>query len=215
MINEHVKNRSNTPVMRLRSTAMRRIEFFRPVRISLFGLLLMTSGCSTVQDYSLTYKLWNYPELRRFAEPAADPHLALFVRRQNDEVLVQYDEITEQSDAVRRRAYFLRQYAERTDQHKKPAFINPKLATNLDSIPLSDTHLTTTNLAASAPSLVATSRKGSHGFSLLHDGTMEGPYELPVYLVSNGNFIRVTLTPIALTGDTIMVGLVASVVAAY
>ena len=40
-------------------------------------------------------------------------------------------------------------------------------------------------------------------------------YELPVYLESNATFLRVALTPVAVAGDTVMVALVASVVAAY
>src|ERR1041385_7724041 len=95
---------------------------------SVIGLLLLATGCTTVEDYSLTYKLWTNPQLRRFAEPAPEPHLALAAGRKNNDVLVQYDEILEQNDKVRRRAYFLRQNAERIGRREKPRFLNPQIA---------------------------------------------------------------------------------------
>ena len=72
------------------------------------GLLILSAGCTTVQEYSLTYKLWNNPQLRRFAEPAPDPHLALFAGPPNNDALVQYDEIREQDDVVGARGASLR-----------------------------------------------------------------------------------------------------------
>src|ERR1041385_3078615 len=95
---------------------------------SVIGLLLLATGCTTVEDYSLTYKLWTNPQLSRFAEPAPEPHLALSTGRKNKDVLVQYDEILEQNDKVRRRAYFLRQNAERIGRREKPRFLNPQIA---------------------------------------------------------------------------------------
>ncbi len=50
---------------------------------------------------------------------------------------------------------------------------------------------------------------------LHHNGATEGPYELPIYLQGNATIVRVAMTPIAMIGDTVMVGLVAGVVAAY
>src|SRR5436309_2057213 len=93
----------------------------------IIGLLLLATGCTTVEDYSLTYKLWTNPQLRRFAEPAPEPHLALVASVQNKDLLVQYDEILEQSDKVRRRAFFLRQNAERIGRREKPRFLNPQI----------------------------------------------------------------------------------------
>ena len=46
-------------------------------------------------------------------------------------------------------------------------------------------------------------------------GAAEGPYELPDYLKSNNTAARVLLTPLAVAADSLMVGLVASVVGAY
>jgi hypothetical protein len=179
------------------------------------GLVFLTSGCSTVEDYSLTYKLWNNPQMRGFAEPAPNPHLSFFAAGQNNDVLVQYDEMREQSDTIRRRAYFLRQNAERVQMRKKPRFVNPQLATAMNPIPRKQDTSVQTNLADSASSVVSMSSKGSNEFVLFREGRSEGPYDLPTYLASNANFTRVALTPFAVAGDTVMVGLVASFAAAY
>jgi len=179
-------------------------------------LLLLTAGCATVQDYSLTYKLWNNAEMRRFAEPAPEPHLALAASLQSEDVLVQYDEIREQDGTVTRRAYFLRQNAERIKRSEKPRFVNPKLALNMNAVPVCATLSETNNPAFKALPLFAMSTlNGSQEFVLLRHGATEGPYTLPTYVESNANFVRVAFTPFAVAGDTVMVGLVASVVAAY
>ena len=179
------------------------------------GLLILSAGCTTVEDYSLTYKLWNNPQLRRFAEPAPDPHLALFARPPNNDALVQYDETREQNEVVHRRAYFVKQNAERIGLQKKPHFVNPQIANTMDQIPQRETPPGSTNLAPSSCSFVAMSTNSGHEFLILRNDTTEGPYALPTYLESNGNFLKVALTPFAIAGDTVLVGLVASVAAAY
>jgi hypothetical protein len=182
---------------------------------SVIGLLLLATGCTTVEDYSLTYKLWTNPQLRRFAEPAPEPHLALAASIQNKDLLVQYDETLEQNDKVRRRAYFLRQNAERIGRREKPRFLNPQIASAMTPVLINDTPAKTTTSESGPSSLVAVFPRGAHEFVLLQDGATEGSYALPVYLESNATFLRVLLTPAVVAGDTVMVGLVASVVAAY
>ena len=177
-------------------------------------LLVLAAGCTTVQDYSLTYKLWNNAELRRFAEPASDPHLALFASRQSDEVLVEYDEIREKDEMVRRRAYFLRQNAERIARAEKPRFVNLQLASSMDTIPVCAALSETNNPAfKSLPLFGMSTGPGGQEFILLRYGTTEGPFALPTYVESNATFVRVAFTPLAVAGDTVMVGLVASFVA--
>ncbi len=180
------------------------------------GFMLLTTGCATVQDYSLTYKLWNNAQLRRFAEPAPDPRLALFASAQSDDVLVQYDEVHEQSEAVQRRAYFLRENDERIRQREKPRFVNPQLASSMAPVQVCASPPEATNSTPKTLPSVAMSLQNNGQEFLLHlNGASEGPYSLPTYLQSNANFVRVALTPFAVAGDTVMVGLVASLVAAY
>jgi len=186
----------------------------RTVLNSTLGLMILSAGCTTVQDYSLTYKLWNNSELRRFAEPAPDPHLALFRNPQSEEVLVQYDEIREQEGTVRRRAYFLQRNAESISQRQKPRFVDPRLASAMDSVPVCAALSETNNPAIKALPLFAMfTASGSQEFLLLRHGVSEGPYALPTYLESNANFVRVAFTPLAVAGDTVLGGLVASFVA--
>ena len=184
------------------------------VRIA--GVVVMAialTGCETVKECSLSYKLWSNSEMTSFAEPASDPHLALFANRIGDDVLVQYDETCEKNEQVRRRAYFLEPNAERIAQHKKPCFVDPQAITAMNPVPQSQTRAWVTNVVPGQTSLATWSENG-RDFSLLRNGNVDGPYALPVYRESNSTFIRVTLTPFAAVGDAVMVGVVAAVVAA-
>src|SRR5690242_15975745 len=135
-------------------------------------LLVLATGCTTVQDYSLTYKLWNNPEMRRFAEPAPEPHLALFASRKSDDVLVQYDEIREKDETVCRRAYFLRQNAERIARSEKPRFVEPQLASTMDTVPVCAALSDTNNPAfKSLPLFAMSTWPGGQEFVLLRYGT--------------------------------------------
>src|SRR5262245_56058201 len=93
-------------------------------------LPLVLTGCETVQDCSLTCKLWGNAEMRGFAEPADNPNLEIFVAPPKD-VLVTYDEIREQNDHVCRRGFFLSQNLKRISRHQKPRFVNPETHPNL------------------------------------------------------------------------------------
>jgi len=190
------------------------LKYCKPAML-LCGSLLFLTGCETAQDYSLTYKLWNNPELRRFAEPAPDPHLALFEKRSDHDVLVQYDETYEHNETVRRRAYFLAQNVRRIVQRKKPRFVNPQLAPGLTPLAIQEAQPGATNSWPPGGSPVAFYDKDLHDFSLQGIPGLEGHHTLPVYEHGSGNFARIALTPFAVTGDTVTVGVVAGVVFAY
>jgi hypothetical protein len=175
-------------------------------------MAIALTGCQTVQDYSLSYKLWSNSDMSSFAEPAPDPHLALFANGLGKDVLVQYDETSEKNEQVRRRAYFLQPNAKRIAQHKRPRFVDPQASGTMNPVPQTQTRPGVTNVVPGQTSLAAWS-ENDREFSLLRDGEVDGPYALPVYRESNGTLIRVTLTPFAVAGDTVMVGAVAAVVA--
>jgi hypothetical protein len=179
------------------------------------GVVVMAislTGCETVKEYSLSYKLWSNSEMSSFAEPASDPRLALFANRGGEDVLVQYDETSEKKERIRRRAYFLEPNTERIAQHKKPRFVDPQGIATMNPVPQSQTRAGVTNVGPGQTSLAAWSENG-RDFSLLRNGEVEGPFALPVYRESNGTLVRVTLTPFAVAGDTVMVGMVAAVIA--
>ena len=184
------------------------------MNVSIAGVVVMAislTGCETVKEYSLSHKLWTNGEMSSFAEPASDPRLALFANRRGEDVFVQYDETSEKNEQVRRRAYFLEPNAERIAQHKRPRFVDPQAAAMMNPVPQSQTRAWMTNVSPAQTSLTVWSENGRE-FSLLRDGPAEGPYALPTYWESNGTLVRVILTPFAVAGDTVMVGVVGSVV---
>ena len=175
-------------------------------------MAICLTGCETVKECSLSYKLWSNNEMTHFAEPASDPHLALFANGLGEKVLVQYDETSEKNEPVRRRAYFLEPNAERIVQHKRPCFVDPQAIAAMSPLPRSQTRPGVTNVVPDHASPATWSDNGWE-FSLLRNGEVDGPYALPVYRESNSTFVRVTLTPFAAAGDAAMVGVVAGVVA--
>ncbi len=134
--------------------------------------------------------------------------------KSGDDILVQYDELSDTSGRIRRRAYFLSPNLERIRENKRPDFVKPALANGVEPIQLQDSPLSTAD-PHPAPRIYAVIARGGGEFTLYRAGGTEGPYELPEYLKSNSTAPRVLLTPLAVAADTVMVGLVASVVAAY
>ncbi len=188
---------------------------FYLLSVRIAGTVVMAialAGCEAVHEYSLTYKVWTNGEMSNYAEPASDPHIALFAHRGGEDVLVQYDETSEENERVRRRAYFLDPNAERTAQHKRPRFVDPQTAATMIRVPHSQTQSWPTNVSPSQTSLAVCLEYGRE-FSLLRDGQVDGPYALPTYCESNGSLVRAALTPFAVAGDTVMVGMVAGLVA--
>src|SRR6266496_4195126 len=108
---------------------MRQSLITRTLPVAGFLLLsLALCGCETVRDYSVTYKVWNNEEWRHFAGPAPSPHLAIFETANGDDILVQYDEISDTNGRIRRRAYLLYPNLERIREGKRPDFVEPALA---------------------------------------------------------------------------------------
>ena len=169
-------------------------------------------GCETVQKYSISYNLWSNGEMSSFAEPASEPRLALFANQRGENVLVQYDETSEKNESVRRRAYFLEPNAARIAQHDKPRFVDLQAAATMNPVPQTQMQASVTNVVPGQTPVTAWAGNG-RDFSLLRNGAVDGPYALPVYRESNGTLIRVALTPFAVAGDTVMVGLVAALAA--
>ncbi len=168
------------------------------------GLTLAVAGCSTVEDYSLTCRLWADPELRKFSEPAPDPKLALFEGTNGADVLVQYDAVSEKHSLVRRQAYYLRESEALVAAGKKPKLAPTSEAVGLKPIPVLPTAAVATNVLAELPYALVT-REG-RGFTLHRLAKPDGEFELPVYPEKSGTPTRVALTPFAVAGDTVMVG---------
>jgi hypothetical protein len=69
-----------------------------------FGLgvvcALLLTGCTTVENYSLTYRVWDNDDWRKFSEPAPNQNVALFEATNHACVLVEYDAFSEKHSAV-------------------------------------------------------------------------------------------------------------------
>lgn len=72
----------------------------------LAGLLMAAAGCETVQKYSLTAKLGDTENFRKWSEPAPGPNVALSETKDGQDILVQYDAFSEKHAVVKRQAYY-------------------------------------------------------------------------------------------------------------
>lgn len=172
------------------------------------GALILT-GCETCEEYSLTHKLWNNGELRKFSEPAPDPKLAL--ARAGGDVLVEYDALSEKHSVVKRRAYYLQANQERVLAGQAPKFLEPLPAEGLTPIQVFDSQTAVPDPPPLLAGYAVISKEG-RAFTLYWPATPAEGYELPVYLETQGTAVKVALTPFAVAGDTVMVSLVVGVV---
>jgi hypothetical protein len=178
------------------------------------GLLLFGTGCETVEDYSLTYRVWNNGEWRKFSEPAPNPNLALFEATGDGGVLVQYDALSEKLSTVERRAYYLYPNQARIAAGTKPKWVKPPVADGMKPIPVLPTPGALTNSPPELPAYAVVTPSG-RGFTLHRPGESEATYAFPVYPESSRTLTRIALTPFAVAGDTVMVGVVAGLVGFY
>ena len=174
--------------------------------------LLLATGCATAEKCSLTRRLWENGDLRKFSEPAPNPNLALFDATNHADVLVQYDALSEKHSDVNRRAYFLQHNQALTAAGKKPDFVKPELADGMETIPVFSASAAVTNPPPVGMTFAVLAR-GGRAFTLYQPPESPKTFDLPVYCETSGAAARVALTPLAVAGDTAMVTAVAGVVA--
>jgi hypothetical protein len=179
---------------------------------ALVGALLPgLTGCEAVHRCSLTYNLWNNGEMRRFYEPAPNPRLELSYDAKQEDVLAAYDEAHETRSGIRRRAYFVNRNRLKVETGQKPHFVKPEIASGLPAVPLAVTAPASSSPGAGPQAVVST-----NGQQFTLNGDFDGhTYQLPIYQDQSGMAERVLLSPLAVTGDVVMVGLVTGVVAAF
>lgn len=171
------------------------------------GLALLLTGCETVQDYSFTCRLWDSGDLRKFSEPAPDPHLAVFEATNGTDLLVQYDAISEKHSAVERRAFLLYSNESRVAAGQAPDWV--ALSNTNGMRPVS---VVTDRDPAPAESQVYVVQSAEGRSLTVHRPERENTVDLPVYLETSGTATRIALTPLAVAGDTVMVGSVVGIV---
>lgn len=177
--------------------------------VALFVMLL--TGCAKVEDRSLTFRVWDTDEWCKFSEPAPNPNLALFETNNGAVVLVQYGAFSEKRSTVQRRAYYVHPNQARLNPGTKPDLVKPSVADGMKPIPVLPAPAALTNQPPE-PSSYAVVTKEGRGFALFRPLESESTFDLPVYAETSGTPTRIVLTPFAVAGDTVMVGVVAAVV---
>ena len=161
---------------------------------------LLNCGCASSA-------LWEQKEYH-----AADhPKLSLAADPKSQEVLVQYDEQYEQSKKIRRRTYWLADYATGRSGQGQPVFVRAKDYSGLIPIPLLD-EAEATN-APAMKGYVAVPTPWQQGFDLWRDGDSLGRFYLPTYFATPPpTFWRIVATPFAALGDSVAVITVTAIV---
>jgi hypothetical protein len=177
--------------------------------VAVFVLLL--TGCATVEKYSLTYRVWDTDDWRKFSEPAPNPNLALFEATNHADVLVQYDAFSEKHSTIKRCAYYLHPNRPRAEAGTKPELVEPSVADGMQPIPVLAGQGVLSDQPPGLPAY-AVATKAGRGFTLYRPMKPEATFDLPVYVETSGTPTRIALTPVAVAGDTVMVCAAATVV---
>ncbi|PYK62695.1 MAG: hypothetical protein DME21_05465 [Verrucomicrobia bacterium] len=172
-------------------------------------LMPLASGCDTMRDSTLTGRLWDAGGLNHCL-PAPKPNLKLYRTPDSKDVLVTYDELRERNDSIRRRAFFFKPNVRRLEDRKRPKFISAEKVLELKLVPVAEAGKTN---APVGEVIFARITVDNQEFTLTWFGTDLGPYALPVYVDRSSEFRRALLTPLATTGDVIVVVLVVGAVA--
>ncbi len=174
--------------------------------LSLVAVLLLT-GC-------LTPKLWKTNDFSQSAYPAAPANLEVFKEPSYGRLLVRYHEYSEKKNAVTERAYWLTENRETVEAGKKPKFVEIGNLKGLEPLPACmDTAECTVRATAALAAYVPL--KDGHAFLVCRPGFQDGPFSLPAYDERRGTTTKVLLTPLAVIGDTVIVGSVVGILFAY
>ncbi len=130
-------------------------------------LLLLGTGCETIEKYSLTYRLWDTGDLSKWSEPAPNPNLALFGTTNGADVLVHYDALSERHSTVERRAYYLRQNEARVAAGKKPKLVSVSVADGMKPIAVLPTPAAAANLPSGLTAYAVVTNEGRQSASLV------------------------------------------------
>jgi len=174
------------------------------LRLALVVLLAgLGGGCETAEKVSLTCKLWDTDAIS-FCQPAPNPELAVFLAPAQNDLLVEYNAISDQNVKVSRLAYFLADSQTRIAGGRAPHFVKPANYVGLQPLP----HGVSTNEYVLA---------GAEGksFTLFRPNQPPEHHDLPFYEDDHWSVTRVALTPVAVTGDAVMLGAFGGVLAVW
>jgi len=143
--------------------------------------LCLACGCETVQKYSLSYKVWDTDDFRKWSEPSPNPRLALFETPDHTKLLVAYDAFSEKHSAIRRQAYYLAPNHARISAGKVPRLVRPAAAEGMTPIPVFAQSALATNLPTGLTNYAILSDSGRE-FTLHPQAEPLGSFQLPVRL---------------------------------
>ncbi|MEY2429267.1 MAG: hypothetical protein QOJ40_2152 [Verrucomicrobiota bacterium] len=165
------------------------------------ALAFLLNGCATPA-------LWEEGRFARYHEPADLPKLQIFRAKDGSDFLVEYDEIRDGSDSLRKRAYWLKPNLERLADRRKPRFVRADQSTGLEPIAIFGPPGPLVP-PADADSYAVVSTNG-HAFTICAQGKNMDEYELPVYRDASGRVKQLLLTPASVTADVTIAGGVAA-----
>lgn len=166
-------------------------------------LAVAGGGCDTIQDHSLTYALWSDNRDTSHCRPQADPDLKLFAAKHPPEVLVEYKAVSDRSQGVQRRAYFLHANAGRLAACKPPRFVDFRREAGLAPIPIVPSE-SKTNSPVCTNAVFAVCQADT--FTLVRSESSPEFCLLPYYQdgIVVHSWKSVALTPFAVTVDTVV-----------
>jgi hypothetical protein len=181
------------------------------MKTSKFGILAFIA-CQAVFLSGCTSALW---ERERFAHChwSANPsNLRLYYSAPAQDVLVEYDETSENSTAIKRRAYWAERNADKVAAGVQPRFVSGSAAQDLPVVPVIDA--SASSPTSSYQGLYAVVATDGLSFTLYPGDKEPVIYKLPAYFAGPGQRAKqVLLTPFAVAVDATLVGAVVAVVA--
>jgi hypothetical protein len=170
---------------------------------------LILTLCQAVLLSGCTSALWEKDRFARCHWPANPPNLRLFYSEPARDVLAEYDEVSEGTPTVQRRAYWLEPNARAVAAERKPQFVSITNTQDFMMVPITDS---LTNPPSSAyQGLYAVVATDGLSFSLCPGQKEPTVYGLPVYFTGSGQRVKqVLLTPFAVATDVTIVGGVVS-----
>ena len=178
------------------------------------GSLLILVVCQAILLSGCTSALWEKERFARYHWPANPPNLRLFYSEPVRDVLAEYDEVSEGTPTVQRRAYWLEPNALAVAAERQPQFVAVTNVQDLVVVPVTEN---VTRLPPSAyQGLYAVVATDGLSFSLCPGQKEPTVYGLPVYFTGSGQRVKqVLLTPFAVATDLTVVGGVVCLIVCY
>ncbi|EEF62412.1 hypothetical protein [Pedosphaera parvula] len=161
--------------------------------------LSLLTGCGSLKDITLTGALWSDEFLLNNHVPTNGEATTAFIKADQKDVLITYDERQDRKDKVKRRAFFVLENQHLLATGGKPHFVPLKNAVGREPVPiLWEANTVETNTYSSA--LIISTNQWD--FQLVLTNQNLGHFHMPVYADEHSRGTQILLTPFAVAGDT-------------